>query len=137
MSHSPQDILETIIERLRKLASTETVIGEPVTVGDVTILPVIRVSVGFAAGGGEGMGTSDKSDKSSGEGRGGGGGGGASISPVGFIVYDGQKVQFVNVSKGKIDSLIDTVPELLNKLGISKGKRRGGDKSSASDTAES
>ena len=113
MSHNPQDILDTILDRLKTLASTETVVGDPVKVGDVTILPMIKISIGFAAGGGEG----EIKDKN-GHGMGGGGGGGASVSPVGFITYDGKQVKFVSVSKGKIDTLIDTVPEVLRKLGI-------------------
>ena len=116
MSHNPQDILDTILGRLRSLASTETVVGEPLTVGDVTILPVIKISVGFAAGGGEGS----KEDDKPGHGAGGGGGGGATVSPVGFITYDGEKIKFVGVSKGRIDSLVESVPDLLKKLGITR-----------------
>ncbi|MFH0764821.1 MAG: spore germination protein GerW family protein [Calditrichota bacterium] len=125
MSHNPEDILNTLLARLREMANTETIVGEPVTVGDVVILPVIKFSVGFAAGGGEGSIEQTKSGK----GAGGGGGGGASVSPVGFIVYDGEKVQFLNVAgKGKIETLIETVPDLLKKFGITKkghGKEHG------------
>ena len=136
MSHNPQDILDTILDRLKTLASTETVVGDPVKVGDVTILPMIKITVGFAAGGGEG-GVEDKH----GHGTGGGGGGGASVSPVGFITYDGKQIKFVSVSKGKIDTLIDTVPEVLRKLGIvrkdDKAKREcgeGGEKERAEES---
>ena len=122
MSHDAQGMLETIISRLRNLAQTETIVGDPVELGEVTILPVIKFSVGFGAGGGEGT---DGSDKKKGSGMGGGGGGGASVSPVGFLVWDGKDVRFISVSgKSKMDSLFEVVPELMNKFGISKKKKK-------------
>lgn len=117
MSSNASEILTTVLDKLRDFAKSETIIGAPVHIDNVTILPVIRVSVGFAAGSGEG---SNNNEKSGNKGVGGGGGGGAVVSPVGFIVYDGEKVQFVGTSKGKIDSLFDTIPEILSKLGITK-----------------
>lgn len=125
MSNNATDILTTVLDKLRDFAKSETIVGEPVHIDNITILPVIRVSVGFAAGSGEGNNSNEKSGNS---GNGGGGGGGAVVSPVGFIVYDGEKVQFVGTSKGKIDSLFDTIPEVLNKLGLTK-KNKGASKS--------
>jgi len=130
MSHSPDDILNTVLTRLKEMASTETVVGEPVAIGNITILPVIKFSVGFAAGGGEGSAEQPKAGK----GTGGGGGGGASVSPVGFIVYDGEKVQFLSVSgKGKIETLLETVPDLLKKIGLTK---KGPDKEHSPEGSE-
>ncbi len=132
MSNKAQDILETILEKLRSLASTETVIGEPVELGDVTLMPVIKMSIGFGAGGGEGTLVEDKSGK----GSGGGGGGGAQVTPIGFLIWDGDEVRFISVGKGKVESLIETVPELMTKFGIkfkggkkSKGESEGKEKS--------
>ncbi|MBC8465951.1 sporulation protein, partial [bacterium] len=99
---------------------------QPVTVKDVTILPVIKMSVGFAAGGGEGKGGSDKS--SSGAGMASGGGGGASINPVGFIAIEGDKIRFIGVGKGKIETLVESVPELLKKMGFKLKKDTTSDK---------
>ena len=139
MSVYTKDILETILEKLRSLASTETVVGHPVQVGEITILPVIKISVGFAAGGGEGTGEEGKGLK----GTGSGGGGGASVNPVGFIVLDGKEVRFVGIGKGKIEALFETIPELLHKLGIKRkddsGKHHhehGGEKSEAHQAGE-
>ncbi|MBM3329104.1 MAG: sporulation protein [Calditrichaeota bacterium] len=115
-----QEIIDTILSRLKGLASTETVVGQPVTVGNVTLLPVIKVSIGFAAGSGEGSGGDEK--RGQGSGGGGGGGGGASVQPVGFLAYDGEQIRYIPVGKGKLDALLDTVPEILQKLGIAKGK---------------
>ena len=121
MSTQTKEILETILEKLRSLANTETVVGDPVQVGEVTILPVIKIAVGFAAGGGEGSGDEGKGPK----GLGTGGGGGASVNPVGFIVLHDKSVRFVGIGKGKFEALFETVPELLNKLGIRKKDGEG------------
>jgi uncharacterized spore protein YtfJ len=128
MSNNAQDILDTILGRLKTLASTETVVGSPVTVGDVTLLPVVKVSVGFAAGAGSG-GSGDKSNN--GQGSGSGGGGGASITPVGFISYDGSEIKFIPVGKGKLDALFEAVPELIKKFGLG-GSKKGTDKKEGS-----
>jgi len=124
MSNTAQDILDTILEKLHNMARTETVIGDPVEVSGTTILPVIKVSIGFGAGGGEG----GKDDSKSGKGIGGGGGGGASISPIGFIVVDDQGPRFLGMGKGKFESLFEAVPDLLRKFGITRkeGKDKGG-----------
>ncbi|MDP8228307.1 MAG: spore germination protein GerW family protein [Candidatus Electryoneaceae bacterium] len=123
MSNDAQGMLETIISRLRNLAHTETIVGDPVEFGEVTILPVIKFSVGFGAGGGEGT---DSGDTKKGSGHGGGaGGGGASVSPVGFLVWDGKDVRFISVSgKSKMDSLFEVVPDLMSKFGGGKKKKK-------------
>lgn len=133
MASIPQDIIDTILSKMKSLASTETVVGEPVKIGEVTAIPIIKISVGFAAGGGEGGG--DEEHKSAGFGSGAGGGGGATVTPVGFIVWDGKEVKFIGMGKGKIETLIDTLPDVLRKFGIfrknedSKGGKGGkGDK---------
>ena len=124
MSYKAQDIIETILAKLHSYASTETVVGDPVEVSGVTILPVIKLSVGFAAGGGDGSRQTEKNEKDIG--GGGGGGGGASVQPVGFIVLDGKDVRFIGVTgKGRFEMLFDTVPDLLSKLGIIKRDGRG------------
>ena len=121
MSHVPTDILDTILQRMNTLAKTETIVGDPVTIDNMTLLPVIKISVGFAAGGGEGKGEKDKAV--GGTGSFGGGGGGASITPVGFITWDGEKTKFVPVGKGgKLDALVESVPGLLKKFGINLRK---------------
>jgi uncharacterized spore protein YtfJ len=124
LSNNAQDILGTILERLKGIANSETVVGDPVTVGDITLLPVVKISVGFAAGAGEGTGGDEKQIK--GTGGGGGGGGGASVTPVGFICYDGSDVKFIPVGKGTFDSIIDSVPELIKKFGLGKKPGKAG-----------
>lgn len=78
------DIIQTALDKMTVISKTETVVGEPIVAGEVTLIPVSRVSIGFAAGG------AGKEEKS---GNGAGTGGGISITPVAFIVVTGHKVQ--------------------------------------------
>ena len=75
-----EDLMKEVSSELERLVSTKTVVGDAVTVGDTTIIPVTKVSFGFGTGGGEGK------SKDNEEGFGGGGGAGAKIEPVAFIV---------------------------------------------------
>jgi uncharacterized spore protein YtfJ len=126
MSNNITELLSTIIGELRKVATTETIIGESVKLGDKMVVPVSRVTVGFGAGGGEGQ-APDK-----GSGFGGGGGGGARIEPVGFIVIDGDKVAFLPTKPGRFDNLIEAIPGIIDKVAdLKKGKGKGEDKAKA------
>ena len=54
MSNNVVDVLKGVVSELREIARTETIVGQAITVGDKTVIPVIKVSVGFGAGGGQG-----------------------------------------------------------------------------------
>jgi len=126
MANKAEAIIDTILEKLHNFARTETVIGSPVEIGNTTILPVIKVSIGFGAGGGEGTIDDGKENKTpSGGGGGGAGGGGVSILPVGFIVVDDKGVRFLGMGKGKYEALFETVPDLLAKFGIIRKDGKG------------
>jgi len=109
------EILKGVVGELREIAKSETVIGEPITAGETTILPVVKVSVGFGAGGGQG-----EDDKRGG--FGGGGGGGAKIEPAGFIIVTKDDVKFLPAGKGKWEGVIDAIPGLAKKISNWKSK---------------
>ena len=124
MSNSTEDILGAILEKLRHLASTETVVGTPVTVGNLTILPVIKITVGFAAAGAEGSGGKEDVKKTTATGTGGGGGGGANVTPVGFIVHDGTDIRYIPAAgKGGLENVIEAIPDLIEKVRAMTGKK--------------
>ncbi|MEU2509217.1 spore germination protein GerW family protein [Streptomyces sp. NPDC007863] len=79
VARASADLLEHLADRLGARASAQAVYGEPVTRGDVTVIPVAEIAYGF--GGGVGL---DATAAKTGEG--GGGGGGAAARPRGFIV---------------------------------------------------
>jgi len=110
MSNNVVDILEGVVGELRKMANSETVIGNPVTVGNKTVIPVVKISFGFGAGGGQG----DLDEKQSG--FGGGGGGGAKIEPFAFIIMDEDGVRLLPAGKGKWDTIIEAIPGIAKKI---------------------
>ncbi|MBN1212619.1 MAG: sporulation protein [candidate division Zixibacteria bacterium] len=116
MSNNVVDILKGVVGELREIARSETIIGQPVTVGDKTVIPVVKVSVGFGAGGGQGEMDKDKT------GFGGGGGGGAKIEPSAFIIMDAEGIRLLPTAKGKWDTLIDAIPDFTNKINKLKKK---------------
>ena len=83
---SAAGILETTIEKVKNLVNVSTIIGEPMNIdGGITIIPVSKVTYGFASGG------SDFPSKTNKEIFGGGGGAGVTITPVAFLVIsDGE-----------------------------------------------
>ena len=68
MANNVVDVLRGVVGELKEVAKTETVVGEAVTVGDTTVIPVIKLSFGFGAGGGQ------KDNDKAGQFGGGGGG---------------------------------------------------------------
>ncbi len=110
MANNVMEVIRGIVGELKGIATAESIIGEPVTVGDKTVIPVVRVSVGFGAGGGEGQ-----KDKSGG-GFGAGGGGGCVIEPAAFIIMDKTGVSLLPARPGKVDSIVDAIPAVVNKI---------------------
>lgn len=113
-----EDLMKEVSGELERLVSTKTVVGDAVTVGDITIIPVTKVSFGFGTGGGEGK------SKDNEEGFGGGGAAGAKIEPVAFIVMSKDGVRLMSVSgKSDIGVLLDSVPGLIEKIKTMKAKK--------------
>lgn len=112
--------IPAIIDDLRKSASVESVYGDAIEVGDLTMIPVARIAYGF----GGGFGSGDESDaEEGGGGEGGGVGGGVSARPVGVVeVSDGQ-TRFVRFNERRMQ-LVAVGAGLL--LGLLLGRRRGG-----------
>lgn len=124
-----ESFVKSMLEQLRQLATTETIVGQPVTIEDKTVLPVIKFSVGFGAGGGEGTGeapTSKEERKTSkGSGYGQGGGGGIKIDPVAFVTVHDDKVMLLPITKGgaNVERLLDSIPDFIEKVRSMKSKK--------------
>jgi uncharacterized spore protein YtfJ len=110
MPNNVSEILKNIVGELKEMARTQSVVGEPITLGDKIVVPLVKISVGFGAGGGQ------TEKQTEGAQFGGGGGGGAKIEPSAFIVIDGDKISLLSAKPGKYDSLIEAVPSLIGKL---------------------
>ena len=106
-------ILATTIEKVRQLVDVSTIIGEPMLVADgLTVIPVSKVTYGFASGG------SDFPSKNNVELFGGGGGAGVTITPVAFlIVKNGDvSVKYIAADDNAAERIVNLVPEMFDKV---------------------
>jgi sporulation protein YtfJ len=115
-----EDIIRASIENMRSMVNANTVIGDPYTTpGGITIIPVSKISVGFASGGLDYFGKQSQkqgSDKPSHPKFGGGGGSGLTVSPVGFLVIgsDG-RVEMVNIGVSTPSETIDQITDFIER----------------------
>lgn len=123
-------IMENTLEKMRQMVDVSTIIGEPMVTGDVTLIPVSKVTYGFTSGG------TDLPSKQNAELFGGGGGGGITISPVAFIVIQDGRVRMMQINNytSSADRAVSMIPELIDKLSdlLSSGK----EEKAAADGAE-
>lgn len=115
-----QDIIQTSLESLRTLVDSNTVIGNPIaTESGTTIIPVSKISMGFASGGLDYSGKTLPQKQN----FGGGGGTGLSIAPVGFLVVKAngnvEMVPVTQASTGTVEQIADVIersPEIFAKI---------------------
>ena len=106
-----KDSLTVLFDKLQNMLRSETVIGEPIVVGNVTVIPVVSVSVGAGSGGGEGT------DQKGNRGDGGGGMGGGKVSPIAVIIVKDDDASVVPVSgRGSFERIIELAPEIISQL---------------------
>ena len=127
MSHPIEGLMNTAMSSIKDMIDVDTIIGEPISTGiDTLIIPISKVSFGFAAGGSEFKGeTINEYSKREKEEQvqyrlpfGGGSGAGVNIEPVAFLVVSNGIVKLLPVTHDSyIDKLIDYVPDLLDKSG--------------------
>ena len=113
-------LINITTEKLRGIVDADTVIGEPIVMGEVTIIPVSKTTFGVAAGG------SDIPSKQAGEFFGGGSGAGATVTPVAFLAIKDGNVRLMQIheSSSSADKAVALVPELFDKIsGLFKKKK--------------
>jgi len=110
MGAAAGEIIGKLMEELRTIAKTETILGEKVQVGEFTLIPVSKVSLGLGAGAGQGS----ESKKA---GEGGAGGGGVMVTPIAFIVIKGDEISFHGLKRGgTLDTFFESLPEMAEKI---------------------
>lgn len=119
--HPIRGMMDTTLQKIREMVDASTVIGDPIAAGSATVIPVSKISYGFASGG------SDLPTKQTGEYFGGGGGAGVTVAPVAFLVINGSDVQLlqINDDKNTANKLIDNMPDIIDKLRESFGRDKG------------
>lgn len=116
------NLVKATLEEIEKVLTTRTVVGEPITIEDRTLIPLISIGFGFGAGGGSGKGD----DKRKGEGEGGGTGGGAWVKPVAVVVVDRDGVRIEPIRRGLVttmDKIGETIPRVVDRI-IEKREER-------------
>lgn len=111
--HPITELMQKTIEKVRELADSETVIGSPIKVNDkVTIIPVSKLSLGFASGG------SDFPSKTSKELFGGGGGAGVTVTPKAFLIVEDGNVRLLQLARDgeSIDRLCNMIPDAIHQI---------------------
>lgn len=123
--HPIEGLMITAMNSIRDMIDVNTIIGEPIeTTNDIVIIPISKVSFGFAAGGSEFKGeTIDEYKKRDKEEAiqyrlpfGGGSGAGVTINPIAFLVIQSDNVKLMPVNHtSSLDKLLDYMPDLIEK----------------------
>ena len=121
------DLLGISIDRIKDLVNVNTIIGDPIQISEsIKIIPVSKVSYGFASGG------SDLPSKYDKDLFGGGAGAGVSIKPEGFLVISPDGAAKMVTMEGKTDpisSAIENMPGIIDKVtGFINDRKKGGEK---------
>jgi len=110
-----ENMVRTTISQIEKVLSSKTVVGEPITVGETTLIPLLSMGFGFGAAGGAG-----KNDaKQSGDGPKGGTGGAGGMRPIAIIVIDKEGVRIEPIKSSvaaAIEKLGEKVPGVVEKI---------------------
>ncbi|MBR1854207.1 MAG: GerW family sporulation protein [Lachnospiraceae bacterium] len=103
-----QSVVDSLLKGMNGVLSTKTVVGEPTTVGDTIILPLVDVTFGVGAGAGS------NTQKGSGSGAGGIGG---KMTPSAVLVIKDGAVKLVNIkNQDTVTKILDLIPELVDKF---------------------
>lgn len=131
--HPIEGLMTTAMESIKDMVDVNTIVGDAVQAPDGTvIIPISRVSFGFAAGGGE---YNKCCEVDSGDGKeedntsskfpfAGGSGAGVSINPVAFMVVGQEQIKLLPVNiNSSVEKILDLIPDLMDKAEESIKKR--------------
>lgn len=114
MSQKLPSMLENTIAKIREMVDVNSVVGDPINAGEVTIVPISRISIGLGGGG------SDFTTKNSAnQDFGGGVGAGVKVTPVAFLIIKEGSVRMLPVAtpaNTTADRLVEMIPDTLDKI---------------------
>ena len=125
--HPINGLMDNTMKKIKEMVDVNSIIGDPITTPDgTTVIPVSKVSYGFASGGSD---LPTKKDNR--ECFGGGSGAGVTINPIGFLSISKGNVKFVPVEKydGAADRIVAMVPETIDKISSFFKNKKDEDKS--------
>lgn len=124
--HPIEGLMLTAMNSIKDMIDVNTIIGEPIQASNnIEVIPISKVSFGFAAGGSEYNGETVNQYKKQEKDEqieyrlpfGGGSGAGVSLSPVAFLVVQGEIVKLLPVNHStSLDKLLDYIPDLFEKV---------------------
>ena len=124
--HPIEGLMLTAMNSTKDMIDVNTIIGEPIQASnDIVVIPISKVSFGFAAGGSEFKGETVNEYKKQEKDEqiqyrlpfGGGAGAGVSLSPVAFLVVQGDMVKLLPVNHStSLDKILDYIPDLFEKV---------------------
>ncbi|TYQ16424.1 UNVERIFIED_CONTAM: putative spore protein YtfJ [Acetivibrio alkalicellulosi] len=111
--------INVLFERLEKFLTSKTVVGEPIQIGDATLIPFITTSFGLGSGSGSGK------DEKGNDGTGGGSGIGARIAPTAILVIKKDNIELIPIKKSaSMEKLVEMVPDIMLKLNLGSDKEK-------------
>ena len=111
--HPIEGLMDVTLEKIKSMVDSNTIIGNPINMADGTlVLPISKVTFGFASGG------ADFPSKTTKDLFGGGSGAGVNIQPVAFLVVKDGCVRTIQLSDGSntVDRALTMIPELVEKV---------------------
>lgn len=109
--NSIRNIMDVTMEKLKGMVNADVITGDPIMIGNFTLIPVCRVAYGLATGG------SDFPSKNQSQLFGGGGGAGVTISPIAFIAVNGDNIKMLPVYNEltTLEKAVSMAPEIIDK----------------------
>ncbi|MCR5526974.1 MAG: GerW family sporulation protein [Lachnospiraceae bacterium] len=106
------EVIDKLMQGMSSFLSTKTVVGEPISLGDTVIIPLVEVSFGMGAG----SGSNDKKDKNA-------GGIGGKMAPSAVLVIRNGVTKLVNIkNQDSVTKILDMVPDIVSKFAEKKGE---------------
>lgn len=116
--HPIGDLMETTMQKIREMIDVNTIVGSPIVTADgITLIPISKVSFGFASGGSDFQTKHQRENQNNS--FGGGSGAGVNIVPVAFLVVKGASIKLLNIAppaSTTVDRIIEMVPEVIDKV---------------------
>ena len=117
-THPINDLMTTTMQKIREMVDVNTIVGQPITTQEgMTLIPISKLSFGFASGGSDFVSKNHKPGESNT--FGGGSGAGVNISPVAFLIVKGDSVRLLSVdppASSTVDRVIEMVPGVVDKV---------------------
>ena len=125
MAYPVSDLLNTTMEKIRDMMDANTVVGKPIEVSGVTVVPICKISIAYGSGGSDFSQKSQKPENPTA--FGGGAGMGVNITPVSFLIIQEGNIRVVSVDQPAttaVERVIDMVPGVMDKVTTMVGKKK-------------